>query len=66
MMARPSTQDDENRWPVTSGHGLDSAVGRFGETAPGFGGSPNRPTAEVSGHLVISTTYSDFLRRRRR
>jgi len=22
MTAGPSTQDDENRWPVTSGHGL--------------------------------------------
>ena len=22
MTSRPSTQDDENRWPVTSGHGL--------------------------------------------
>jgi len=54
-------QDDENGWPAISGRGQDSAVGRFGETAPRFGGSPNRPTAEVSGHLVISTTYSDFL-----
>jgi len=63
MPGRLAQQDDENWWPVISGRGQDSAVGRFGETAPGFGGSPNRPTAEVRGHLAISITYRDFLRR---
>ena len=49
MPGRLAQQDDENWWPVISGRGQDSAVGRFGETAPRFGGSPNRPTAEVGG-----------------
>ena len=65
MPARLAQQEDENWWPAICGaRGGDSAVGRFGETAPGFGGSPNRPTVEVDGHLALSINYSDFLRSR--
>ena len=53
MTAGPTTKWMKTRWPA--------AVGRFGETAPGFGGSPNRPTVEVSGHQEYSASVANTI-----
>jgi hypothetical protein len=34
MLAGPSIQDDENRWPVTSGHGLGRLGTLHGDVSP--------------------------------